>query len=142
MGSRLFSPFCSGSTIHPPGPFLSMVRTCVVTRFRGIGSFLNFTGCSLTAHKSYYTYPDRVVFILLSRRKIGIVQQDPVLLFGSIKDNIAYGYDEASDKEVEDAAQLANAHDFIQSFPEKYYTQVGERGLQLSGGQKQVSVRS
>lgn len=74
------------------------------------------------------------------RRKIGIVQQDPVLLFGSIKDNIAYGYDEASDKDVEDAAKLANAHDFIQSFPEKYNTQVGERGVQLSGGQKQVGV--
>ena len=78
--------------------------------------------------------------MLSHRRKIGIVQQDPVLLFGSIKDNIAYGYDEASDKDIEDAAKLANAHDFIQSFPEKYNTQVGERGVQLSGGQKQVGV--
>jgi len=78
--------------------------------------------------------------MLSHRRKIGIVQQDPVLLFGSIKDNIAYGYDEASDKDVEDAAKLANAHDFIQSFQEKYNTQVGERGVQLSGGQKQVGV--
>lgn len=63
--------------------------------------------------------------------------QDPVLFTGSIKDNIKYGKDDATDEEVVNAARLANAHAFVQTFPDGYDTQVGERGIQLSGGQKQ-----
>lgn len=74
------------------------------------------------------------------RKKIGLVTQDPVLFSGSIKDNIAYGADPSpSIEDIINAAQVANAHSFIQSFPKKYDTQVGERGTSLSGGQKQVS---
>jgi len=71
------------------------------------------------------------------RRKIGIVTQEPILFTGTIRSNIIYGKEDATDAEVVDAAMLANAHAFIQSFPEGYDTQVGERGIQLSGGQKQ-----
>jgi ABC-type multidrug transport system, ATPase and permease components len=71
------------------------------------------------------------------RRKIGVVTQDPVLFTGSIKDNIKYGKEDATDEEVVNAAKLANAHTFVQNFPDAYETQVGERGMQLSGGQKQ-----
>ena len=71
------------------------------------------------------------------RRKIGVVSQDPVLFTGSIRDNIVYAKEDATDAEVINAAKLANAHAFIETFPDGYNTQVGERGVQLSGGQKQ-----
>lgn len=71
------------------------------------------------------------------RRQIGVVAQEPLLFSTSIADNIRYGRPGASELEVEDAARAANAHDFIQAFPDGYRTQVGERGVQLSGGQKQ-----
>ncbi|MBL8909455.1 MAG: ATP-binding cassette domain-containing protein [Archangium sp.] len=71
------------------------------------------------------------------RRQVGVVAQEPLLFSTSITENIRYGRPDASDAEVEAAAKLANAHTFIEKFPEKYATLVGERGIQLSGGQKQ-----
>jgi len=66
-----------------------------------------------------------------------VVAQEPLLFSSSIADNIRYGRPEATDEEIRAAAKLANAHDFIDKFPDKYDTAVGERGVQLSGGQKQ-----
>ncbi|HET9986976.1 MAG TPA: ATP-binding cassette domain-containing protein, partial [Kofleriaceae bacterium] len=66
-----------------------------------------------------------------------MVAQEPVLFSGSIRANIAYGKQGASDAEIEQAAKDANAHDFITGFPEGYATVIGERGTKLSGGQKQ-----
>lgn len=75
------------------------------------------------------------------RRNIGIVAQDVFLFNSTIYDNIAYGRPDATRAEVEEAAKLANIHDFICSLPEGYDTVVGERGIKLSGGQKQrVSI--
>ncbi|XP_019857036.1 PREDICTED: ABC transporter B family member 25-like isoform X2 [Amphimedon queenslandica] len=71
------------------------------------------------------------------RRHIGIVNQEPVLFATTIKDNIAFGKENATQEEIEAAALQANAHDFIMSFEENYKTLVGERGVRLSGGQKQ-----
>ncbi|MED1952060.1 ABC transporter ATP-binding protein [Brevibacillus centrosporus] len=71
------------------------------------------------------------------RKQLGIVSQDIVLLNGTIRENIAYGKPDATDQEVEEAAKAANAHAFIQSFPDGYQSAVGERGVKLSGGQKQ-----
>lgn len=71
------------------------------------------------------------------RRQIGVVAQEPLLFSASVSDNIRYGRPEATADEVEAAARLANAHQFIAGFPEGYATLVGERGVQLSGGQKQ-----
>lgn len=71
------------------------------------------------------------------RQQIGVVSQEPTLLSCSVADNIRYGHAEASDAQVKEAAVAANAHTFIEGFPEGYDTQVGERGVQLSGGQKQ-----
>ncbi|XP_011009263.1 PREDICTED: ABC transporter B family member 25-like isoform X2 [Populus euphratica] len=71
-------------------------------------------------------------------RKISIVSQEPVLFNCSIEDNIAYGCEgKVSSMDIENAAKMANAHDFIANFPDKYQTFVGERGVRLSGGQKQ-----
>ena len=65
------------------------------------------------------------------------VSQEPVLFALTIKENIRYGKPEATDDEVEAVARSANAHDFIQNFPDGYNTVVGQRGATLSGGQKQ-----
>ncbi|PSN32510.1 hypothetical protein C0J52_16611 [Blattella germanica] len=71
------------------------------------------------------------------RSHIGVVGQEPVLFGTTIKENIRYGKEDATQQEIEDAAKEANAHDFISKLPEGYDTMVGERGSQLSGGQKQ-----
>jgi ATP-binding cassette, subfamily B, heavy metal transporter len=71
------------------------------------------------------------------RRAIGIVPQDTVLFNDSIRYNIAYGRPEASEEEIIAAARGAAIHDFILGLPDGYQTQVGERGLKLSGGEKQ-----
>ncbi|PNX93309.1 ABC transporter B family member, partial [Trifolium pratense] len=71
------------------------------------------------------------------RQKIGLVSQEPVLFTCSIKENIAYGKDGATDEEIRAAAELANAAKFIDKLPQGLDTMVGEHGTQLSGGQKQ-----
>jgi ATP-binding cassette, subfamily B, multidrug efflux pump len=71
------------------------------------------------------------------RSQIGIVLQETNLFSGTIRDNIAFGRPDASMDDVTNAAKAAAAHDFIMTFPEGYYTPVGERGTTLSGGQKQ-----
>ena len=68
---------------------------------------------------------------------IGVVPQDTVLFNDTIRYNIAYGKDGASHSEIEDAARAAQIHDFIMALPDGYETTVGERGLKLSGGEKQ-----
>lgn len=71
------------------------------------------------------------------RKQIAFVPQEVLLFGGSIKENIAYGKPSASDTEIMEAAEKANAHIFISKFPEGYETIVGERGIKLSGGQRQ-----
>lgn len=71
------------------------------------------------------------------RAAIGIVPQDTVLFNDTIGYNIAYGRPNATQQEIEQAAKAAQIHDFIQSLPDGYQTSVGERGLKLSGGEKQ-----
>ncbi|XP_070813965.1 ATP-binding cassette sub-family B member 6 [Chaetodon trifascialis] len=71
------------------------------------------------------------------RAHIGVVPQDTVLFNDTIRNNIRYGRISASDQEVEEAAIAADIHDKIMTFPEGYETEVGERGLKLSGGEKQ-----
>ena len=71
------------------------------------------------------------------RRQIGVVLQETVLFAASIRENIAFGRPDAPEAEIVAAAQAAQAHDFILSFPDGYDTRVGEKGVTLSGGQKQ-----
>ncbi|MBM3169995.1 MAG: ATP-binding cassette domain-containing protein [Bacteroidetes bacterium] len=75
--------------------------------------------------------------LLIYRSFIGYVPQEVMLFSGSIAENIRYGSVHASKDEVEQAARLANAHEFISEFPDGYETKVGERGMRLSGGQRQ-----
>ncbi|KPF80484.1 multidrug ABC transporter ATP-binding protein [alpha proteobacterium AAP81b] len=71
------------------------------------------------------------------RQQIAIVPQEPILFHRSLAENIAYARPEASQAEIEAAARLANAHDFILALPRGYATPVGERGVKLSGGERQ-----
>ena len=71
------------------------------------------------------------------RGALAIVAQEPVLFSGTIRANIGYGRDGATDAQIEQAARDSYAHDFIAGFPDGYATMIGERGTKLSGGQKQ-----
>jgi ATP-binding cassette subfamily B protein len=71
------------------------------------------------------------------RREIGIVSQDPFLFSATVRENIGFGRPEATDDDVRRAAELAQAHEFIERLPDGYDTVIGERGITLSGGQRQ-----
>jgi ABC-type multidrug transport system fused ATPase/permease subunit len=79
----------------------------------------------------------RDVTLTSLRHAIGVVAQDPFLFSASVYENIAFGRPEATSEEVERAAQLAQADEFIQELPDGYDTVIGERGITLSGGQRQ-----
>jgi ABC-type multidrug transport system fused ATPase/permease subunit len=67
------------------------------------------------------------------RQHIGVVSQEPILFHTTIKENILFGKMDSTQDQIEQAAKMANAHDFIMLLPNRYDTLVGERGAQLSG---------
>jgi subfamily B ATP-binding cassette protein MsbA len=71
------------------------------------------------------------------RSQIGMVSQDVVLFDDSIRNNIAFGREDATDEDIVQASRLAYAHDFVERLPEGYQTVVGEKGVKLSGGERQ-----
>lgn len=77
------------------------------------------------------------VTLISLRQQIGIVPQDTVLFSGTIAENIAFGQTQFNLEAIEEAAKIANAHQFIAQLSQGYYTYVGERGVNLSGGQRQ-----
>jgi ATP-binding cassette, subfamily B, bacterial len=72
------------------------------------------------------------------RSQLGIVPQEAFLFSGSVRDNIAFGCPDAAETEIETAARAVGAHEFIAALPDGYDTEVGERGIQLSAGQRQL----
>ncbi len=79
----------------------------------------------------------RDVAIASLRSQIGMVTQDPILFCDTIRNNIAYGKPDASESDIISAARAAYAYDFVEGFPDKFHTVVGEGGARLSGGEKQ-----
>jgi ATP-binding cassette subfamily B protein len=79
----------------------------------------------------------RDVTLASLRSEIGVIAQDPFLFSATVRENIAFGRPGATDEEVERAARLAQAHEFVETLPEGYDTVIGERGITLSGGQRQ-----
>ena len=79
----------------------------------------------------------RTVTLASLRREIGVIAQDPFLFSATVRENIAFGRPEETDEEIERAARLAQAHEFVEALPEGYDTVIGERGITLSGGQRQ-----
>ena len=71
------------------------------------------------------------------RNSISYVSQEPYLFYGTVAENIAYGLPDVDQRDIQDAARVAGAHEFISRLPEGYDTMVGERGVKLSGGQRQ-----
>jgi subfamily B ATP-binding cassette protein MsbA len=82
-------------------------------------------------------YDLRDVSLQSLRSQMGIVSQETLLLHGTVKENIAYGKPGVSNAEVETAAKIAHAHEFIINLPQQYDTLIGEKGVKLSGGQRQ-----
>jgi ABC-type multidrug transport system fused ATPase/permease subunit len=79
----------------------------------------------------------RDVTLTSLRRSIAVISQDPFLFSTTVRENIAFGAPDATDEEVEQAARLAQAHEFVAALPNGYETVIGERGITLSGGQRQ-----
>jgi ATP-binding cassette subfamily B protein len=79
----------------------------------------------------------RDIHLTSLRRAIGVIAQDPFLFSATVRENIAFGRAEATHEEVERAARLAQAHEFVEALPDGYDTVIGERGITLSGGQRQ-----
>jgi ABC-type multidrug transport system fused ATPase/permease subunit len=79
----------------------------------------------------------RDVEVASLRGAIGVISQDPFLFSATVRENIAFGRADATDEEVEHAARLAQAHEFVERLPDHYDTVIGERGITLSGGQRQ-----
>ena len=98
-----------------------------------LGRFYDVTGGSITVDGVDL----RDIRIQELRAALGIVSQETVIFHDTVRANIAYGRQDASDQEVEAAARAANAHAFIAALPKGYDTVVGERGTELSGGQRQ-----
>lgn len=79
----------------------------------------------------------REIDLCTLRSSIGVVLQESLLFSGTIKENLRWGNENATDEEIIEAAKIAQAHNFIMSFPDGYDTQINQRGVNLSGGQKQ-----
>jgi ABC-type multidrug transport system fused ATPase/permease subunit len=79
----------------------------------------------------------RDVTLTSLRRAIAVISQDPFLFSTTVRENIAFGAPDATDEEIERAARLAQAHEFVAELPQGYDTVIGERGITLSGGQRQ-----
>ena len=115
----------AGNTVGPLG--------AARPRFALDSRFYDVTGGTITIDG----HDIREVTLASLRHQIGFVQQDVFLFTGTIRENILYGYPQASEEEMIDAAKKAQIHSFILSLPNGYDTYVGERGVKLSGGQKQ-----
>lgn len=106
----------------------------------GKTTLINLIGRFYEANEGNITidgYDIRDVKVKSLRDQISIVLQDPFLFHGSIAENISYGKPSASMAEIIASAKTANAHEFIMGFPDGYDTMIGERGVGLSGGEKQ-----
>ena len=112
--------------VGPSGSGKSTMAALILQFYHPQRGFISFDGKPVGA----YSLTD-------IRNQVAIVPQDVMLFGGSILENIAYGKLSASKEEIIKAAERANAHQFIMSFPEGYDTIVGERGVKLSGGQRQ-----
>ena len=126
----------------------SHIRRMLVTKLNCI----EFEDCNMTDNSrpdNFRFYDPREGQVLIDgkdikdynlrwlRKQIGLVQQEPMLFNCTIRENICYGNNEASESEIVEVSREANIHEFVSNLPNGYNTVVGEKGCQLSGGQKQ-----
>jgi ATP-binding cassette subfamily B protein len=112
--------------VGPSGTGKSTIASLILRLYDPI------TGCVMIDDRDIRAYTLESL-----RRQISVVMQDNLLFAASIRDNIAYGANGVSQKAIEGAARLANAHDFIMALPDGYDTLVGERGVTFSSGERQ-----
>jgi ATP-binding cassette, subfamily B, multidrug efflux pump len=128
---------CGVNLVAEPGQTIALVgptgagKTTIANL---IARFYDVTGGRVTVDG----YDVRDVTIGSLRSQLGMVPQNSFLFSGSVADNIRYGRLDATDEEVEEAARMANAHDFITRLPQGYRTVLGERGGSISQGQRQL----
>jgi ATP-binding cassette subfamily B protein/subfamily B ATP-binding cassette protein MsbA len=131
-------PVLRGITLHAaPGERIALVGETGAgksTVVRLVSRFFDVSDGALKVDG----YDVREVTQASLRSQMGIVLQDPFLFKGTIADNIRYGRLDAGDDEVQAAAEAVGAHDFINRLPDGYQTDVGENGVNLSGGQRQL----
>jgi ABC transporter fused permease/ATP-binding protein len=135
--SRKETPVLVGASLHArPGERIALVGPSGAGKSTLVSLLLRFydpeSGRILIDGREIQSYNLHEL-----RKQMAVVPQEVLLFGGTIADNIAYGKPGSSREEIEQAARLANAHDFIVAFPQGYETRVGERGVQLSGGQRQ-----
>ncbi|MFT5405715.1 MAG: ABC-type multidrug transport system fused ATPase/permease subunit, partial [Verrucomicrobiales bacterium] len=112
--------------VGPSGAGKSTVIALLLKLYDPVSGNIRFDGKDASAYPLVYL-----------RSQMAMVPQEVLLFGGTIKENIAYGRVGANSREIMDAAKKANAHDFIEQFPDGYDTLVGDRGVKLSGGQRQ-----
>ncbi|MCP4923702.1 MAG: ABC transporter ATP-binding protein/permease [bacterium] len=112
--------------VGPSGAGKSTISRLLFRFYDATGGFITIDGHDVRNYTQHSV-----------RSAIGIVPQDTVLFNDTVGYNIAYGRPEASQEDIESVAKLAQIHDFVAGLPDKYETLVGERGLKLSGGEKQ-----
>jgi ATP-binding cassette subfamily B protein len=112
--------------VGPSGAGKSTIFHLILRFYDPVSGTISFDGMPLTD-----------VDPLALRRQIALVPQDAVVFAASVRDNIRFGRPDASDEEVERAAELAHAWEFVARLPQGFETSVGERGVTLSGGQRQ-----
>jgi ATP-binding cassette, subfamily B, bacterial MsbA len=119
-----------------PGETVAVVGSSGVGKSTVVNLLLRFYEPS-SGHILLDEYPIRQLKLGYLRSKIGLVLQEPVLFSGTVRENIRYGNPRATDEDIVEAAQAANAHDFISALGQGYDTEIGERGVSLSVGQRQ-----
>lgn len=120
------SPGQKVAVVGPPGSGKSTVMNLIPRFYDVDGGTVKIDGIDV-----------KELNISSLRRQVGFVFQDTFIFHSSIRENISYGSENASSKDIEEVAKLAHLHDFIVSLPDGYSTIVGERGVTLSGGQRQ-----
>lgn len=117
---------CTYALVGPSGAGKTTITNLIPRLFDPTGGSVRINGVDVRKYDLYDL-----------RRSIGIVTQDTYLFNGTIRENLLYAKENATQEELEQACQTANIHDFIMSLPEGYDSLVGNRGLKLSGGEKQ-----
>lgn len=121
---------CTYALVGPSGAGKSTITNLIPRLFDPTSGSVRINGIDVRKYDLYDL-----------RRSIGIVTQDTYLFNGTIRENLLYAKEDATQEELERACRTANVHDFIMSLPEQYDSLVGNRGLKLSGGEKQrVSI--